>query len=74
MNAKSRLDEALVKAVKAGILSPLEACAIEACVNSINTTVTNKPTCDFVSFYGSLITDTISALTNNFPIGKQINK
>jgi hypothetical protein len=63
MNAKSRLDEALTKAVKAGILSPLEACAIEACVININNTLTNKKTSDFTTVYGSLITDTISDLT-----------
>ena len=63
MNAKSRLDEALIEAVKAGILSPLEACAIEACVININNTVTNKTTSDFTVLYGSLITDTISELT-----------
>jgi len=63
MNAKSRLDEALTEAVKAGILSPLEACAIEACVININNTLTNKKTSDFTTVYGSLITDTISDLT-----------
>lgn len=59
MNAKSRLRESLTKAVKAGILSPLEASAIFACVESINATITAKPNCDFIAVYGTITRDTI---------------
>jgi len=62
MNAKNRLDEALTEAIKTGILSPLEACAIFACVESINTTITAKPNSDFLAVYGTITRDTIKGL------------
>lgn len=62
MNAKSRLRESLTKAAKAGILSPLEASAIFACVESINTTITAKPNSDFIAVYGTITRDTIKSL------------
>jgi hypothetical protein len=61
MKAKSRLDEALTKAIKSGILSPLEASAIFACVESVNTTITAKPNSDFIAVYGNITRDTIKS-------------
>jgi len=59
---ETRLDDAMLKAIKAGILSFSEALAIAACVNHIYKSgclVSNQP---FTKEYGTMVSNSVADL------------